>query len=435
MKNLEGSLHHNIKMRGSNTGISSRRFRSRPHGFTLVELLFFLAKGKGGQKRSACLPDYRQPAAAVMCRPHPAFTLVELLFFLAKGKGGQKRSACLPDYRQPAAAVMCRPHPAFTLVELLVVIAIIGMLVGLLLPAVQQAREAARQMQCSNNLRQMALAMLNYESTMKHFPSAGWWWKWAGDPDRGLGQAQPGSWMFSILPFLEQNALFQLASDGDAETITEEQKNKAGEVCQTPISTFYCPSRRPVATSFGIHLDDRLNVTFPDSPMAKNDYAGNVGSTGSGRSESCSPTTITEAMKIISQNQWKPAGNGILIQAGKVMLGEIRDGTSNTYLLGEKYLTPECHIPTSESNMCHADDVGCFAGSDGDVLRSTSAIPMQDRTGFDRGGGVRFGSVHAGSMGMAMADGSVHRMTYSIDSETHKRLGIRNDGNLASIPE
>ena len=162
----------------------------------------------------------------------------------------------------------------FTLVELLVVIAIIGMLVGLLLPAVQQAREAARTMQCSNQLKQMGLAALNHESTNKAFPSCGWSCDWEGDPDFGFGPNQPGSWCYSLLPFLEQNALWQLGSDGDKST-GGEIKNANTTRLKTPISIFYCPSRRPPNLMNG-HTAARNNNAFTGG-VAKSDYAANGG--------------------------------------------------------------------------------------------------------------------------------------------------------------
>src|SRR4029079_15206288 len=100
--------------------------------------------------------------------------------------------------------------PGFTLVELLVVIAIIGILVALLLPAVQAAREAARRSQCQNHLKQIGLGFLNHEATDKFYPSGGWGFNYVGDPDRGAGKGQPGGWVFSVLPYIEEQAVYDI---------------------------------------------------------------------------------------------------------------------------------------------------------------------------------------------------------------------------------
>ena len=89
----------------------------------------------------------------------------------------------------------------FTLVELLVVIALIATLIGLLLPAVQSARESARMTQCRNNLKQITTAAMQHESSQKHFPAGGWGWGWIGDPDRGFNHLQPGGWISRCLPW------------------------------------------------------------------------------------------------------------------------------------------------------------------------------------------------------------------------------------------
>ena len=114
-----------------------------------------------------------------------------------------------------------RRRGAFTLVELLVVIAIIGILVALLLPAIQAAAgEAARRGQCKNNLKQLALACLQHHDTFKTFPASGWGWHWTGDPNLGYGREQPGSWTYHILPFIEETALHDRPSDGIAKDVT-----------------------------------------------------------------------------------------------------------------------------------------------------------------------------------------------------------------------
>ena len=136
-----------------------------------------------------------------------------------------------------------RRFKGFTLVELLVVISIIGILIALLLPAVQAAREAARMTQCRNHLKQIGLAVLDHEQINGHFPTGGWGWSWGGgDPDRGFGLRQYGGWIYNILPYLEQQALHDLGTG-----LTDAQKSTmSGQRNVTPLETLICPTRRSV---------------------------------------------------------------------------------------------------------------------------------------------------------------------------------------------
>src|SRR5690349_17246307 len=137
-----------------------------------------------------------------------------------------------------------RIHEGFTLVELLVVIAIIGILVALLLPAVQAAREAARRNQCVNNLKQLSLGALNHESTHKQFPSTGLGNSWVGDPNYGYGRKQPGGVFFNVLPFIEEQQLHDMGMGVGANGSDATRKALFAQRDQTVIKTMVCPSRR-----------------------------------------------------------------------------------------------------------------------------------------------------------------------------------------------
>jgi len=162
---------------------------------------------------------------------------------------------------------------AFTLVELLVVIAIIGILIALLLPAVQAAREAARATQCKNNLKQLGLASLTHYSAQKHFPSSGWGYKWVGDPDAGYDLNQPGGWAYNLLPFLEDRAIRDIGRG----TAYPAKMQQLAIMVQTPAPSFNCPSRRSKPS--GALTDDVVNLPDKNTIGALNrgDYAGNAG--------------------------------------------------------------------------------------------------------------------------------------------------------------
>lgn len=307
-----------------------------------------------------------------------------------------------------------RSRKAFTLVELLVVVSLVAMFLSLMLPAVQAAREAARMNTCANNLRQIGFALLNHESALKRFPSGGWGFQWYGDPDRGSDLPQPGGWSFSVLPYLERR---DLQTYGGAQT-GQAKLQAIAQMNQTPLSLFYCPSRRALGTyAFDPQWPPRNAAAM--SAVGKLDYAINGGDyqfqSGGG------PDSYTQGDD--PNYQWPDTskGTGVCYFHTAVTLSEIYDGTSLTYLLGEKSVAP--------GSLDLGDDQGQFVGYDLDNTRWTRSgwLPVAD--------GVQpnhncFGSAHPTGCQFVFCDGSVHLIGYGINAEVHRRLGNRKDGMI-----
>jgi prepilin-type N-terminal cleavage/methylation domain-containing protein/prepilin-type processing-associated H-X9-DG protein len=329
-----------------------------------------------------------------------------------------------------------------TLVELLVVIAIIALLLALLLPAVQSVREAARRTVCANNLAQLAKGMLLVESRDGRFPSGGWGWQWAPDASRGTGVGQPGGWIYSVLPFIEQQALYDMgAAGGAANRAANRERN------QVPIPIANCPTRRPAATWRNGHT--YYNSEF-HAVAARTDYAAN-----SGDHRECQyhnqpdhpwkgfgpPSLEAGDAATIGPGGWPSNSQctGIVFQRSAVQAAHVMDGLSHTYLVGEKYLNPDNYFTGND----WADNSSMFTGNENDQQRTAHPDwpPMQDTRGYaslflvEPGhlSTCRFGSAHGQSCQFAFCDGSVRSIPYTIDPETHRRLGNRKDGMLIDV--
>lgn len=295
----------------------------------------------------------------------------------------------------------------FTLVELLVVIAIIGILVGLLLPAVQAAREAARRMSCSNNMKQLGLAMHNYHDTFRVFPY-GW-------------DTRGASWSTHILPQIEQGNVYStliFQESGPGNWGTDGSPNEAAS--GTYIATYRCPSM-----ALPEHVD---NQGIPERVPAS--YRGNAGSEASSDDTSTIVIAGSKGLENIDQD-------GIFYACSRTKFRDILDGTSHTLMIGESYTDPDFvkdgqgmdhwYIGAPQTDPCRCD--GGTGGTEFSEVVGTTIAPINARRTNPALHGrlmeLSFGSYHIGGAQFVRCDGSVSFITDSIDMEIYMGLGSR----------
>ena len=288
-----------------------------------------------------------------------------------------------------------------TLVELLVVVAIIGILVSLLLPAVQSAREAARNIQCRNHLKQLALAALQYEERSKVFPTN------VGEVGVDYALSEHDVWPVRLLPNLEQQALYDQWHDA----VESEDEEFQAEVARTALPVMHCPTRRPpdaYPLPTGFEFLGRL--TFREGETgARIDYAVNGGAAG-------------------HEGGFNLKWPGIWDEKETIGAADVEDGLSNTYLYGEKSMAAANYTNGrdrgDQSTMYH-----CLQGS---CLRFAKNVPKRDEAGSESCLVCHdYGSAHPSAWNAVFADGSVHSLSYQMSWLTHRSFSSRAQGDKA----
>lgn len=344
----------------------------------------------------------------------------------------------------------------FTLVEVLIVIAIIGLLVQLMLPAIQASRERARKLSCQNHLKQLAVAAHSHLESHGYFPSGGWSGAYLADPHRGYGRNQPGSWLFGLLDYLEEPAL--RSAEGDRLEYFPMGDGLVSLYLSAP-EIFYCPSRRsaqpyPFKRTGNAHWTLKVGQGVLLLPaVTKSDYAVNSGDALYSAAEQFSdepqmwvPANYDD-LKTKPQ-QWTNTSdsstpyfqNGVSYYRSEVRARQIVDGLSKTYLCGEKFLSTQLYedVNVTEDPAMMGDNQSAWCGYEWDNHRvawnpksrwaQDVYQPQQDNPALTFAGCFAFGSPHPSSLNMAFCDGSVRDVAYDIDMQVHRQQANRLDG-------
>lgn len=348
-----------------------------------------------------------------------------------------------------------RRPAAFTLVELLVVIAIIGVLVALLLPAVQAAREAARRMSCSNNLKNLGLAAINYENSQQKLPVSVHQWgedftlsgEWAPGPGQpsqySVSAGGPGflgkGWIVDILPQMEQQSAYdrlQARLKEDAERGFGARANRGvglghidvRDIVTTQFPFLTCPSDASAVPS-------EEQWYWPGIPVGTTSYKGVIGDSvmtdGNARGVD-SPGSVSSSFATfgsLPDCHNTQECNGLLFRnsyLNPVRLQSVTDGLSNTFLIGEGVVSQDFHSAALFSD-------GDFATCGVPLNHFLIGLPVEEikvNQWFDMRG---FRSLHPGGAQFVMGDGSVHFIQESIDGAAYTALATRDGGEIASL--
>jgi prepilin-type N-terminal cleavage/methylation domain-containing protein/prepilin-type processing-associated H-X9-DG protein len=298
---------------------------------------------------------------------------------------------------QPHRVAVCH---GFTLVELLVVIAIIGTLVGLLLPAVQAARESGRRMTCTNNLKQLGLGIANYEQARKIYPSG-----------RDTKDPYGVSWAFRLLPYVEQS---QIYTAHDKTARVDDDANSTA--MRTPVATYYCASRRSPAADRNFDNNDQPPLKM--GMAAGGDYAANAGSY---YNFGASGTTFD------------PKQSGPIYTYSAVQARKVSDGLSKTFAVGERHIPKTTQSASPDMVQHDQGDTAMFAADTPLTLFRDTARGIAD--GPDDRNARKYGSMHPAVTNFVFLDGHVEPIDTGTDATVLRWYCTVGDGNDPTAPQ
>jgi prepilin-type N-terminal cleavage/methylation domain-containing protein/prepilin-type processing-associated H-X9-DG protein len=380
------------------------------------------------------------------------------------------------DRSIPVRGRETRAQRGFTLVELLVVIAIIGILVALLLPAIQSAREAARRSQCANNLKNIGLAVLNFADAKRVFPTGGMGYNprlndMCFEGGRPLGpERQAMGWSYQILPYIEEASAYSLRTIEDMQ--------------QVVIGVYACPSRRPPRSSFNVEIGlffstidyasavpatliapppnpvyARYNLNLPAYQPFALDVLNRLVKVFNGGVWPAGPqwghdVAVYDGVIVRTPSRWdrydqttdKVITVKLLNVPSPVKHAQIADGLSNTFMIAEKFVRTDVYGDDGKTH--YSDDRGWSDGWDADSIRLSCFAPLNDGDPYTYQSGdlgryfgddfstgavptaiynvYHFGAPHTAGINAVFADGSVRTLSFDIDLVLFNALASRN---------